>query len=146
MAKITSSIHRDDVFGSQLRYFSSPIYDETNQPDMPWHVFDDLMRILELDQEATTYLLRKLRGDWPEPRTVATSEGLLTIAPHFMAEGLLMAIGRSRKLRPENFLKIRGAYRRNLTEALKQMIPNYDPIGRMLFALSSMSEEGADAS
>lgn len=140
MPNVSSPIHSADIFGQELRYFASPIYLEQQQPDMPWHVFDDLMRILGLDKDAATFMMRKLRGDWPEPRTIATSEGLLTITPHFMADGMLAAIGRSRKFRPENFLKIRGAYRSNLTASVHKMLPHYGPVERMYFVLNCVNE------
>jgi len=140
MTNLVEPIHQEEIFDGRIRYFASPVYLKTHQPDMPWHVFDDLLKLLSIDQEACTHLLRKLRGDWPEPITVATSQGLLTIAPHFMADGMLEAIGRSRKFRPENFLKIRGAYRRNLTAAVHKMLPHYGPIERMYFVLNCVNE------
>lgn len=126
------------MLGRGFQYFRSPIYQKTREPDMPWHVFSDLVAALGLEDDAFDFIFRKLRGDWPEPKTIASTSGLVTIAPHFMAAGFLDAVGRSRKFRPDDFLKIRGAYRRNLTVALHRMIPHYSPVERMYFALNCM--------
>ena len=141
MSSVHSPIHRADVFGQELRFFSSPIYMKQKTADMPWHVFNDLLAALGLDEKASIFILRELRGDWAEPQTIATPDGLVTIAPHFMADGLIDAVGADSNFQPENFKLVSAAYRRNLTEALKQMIPNFDPIGRLLFAVSCMRGE-----
>lgn len=127
-----------DMSGSIFRYFRSPIYQNTREPDMPWHVFNDLVEALGLDEDAASFLLRRLRENWPEPKTIASTSGLVTIAPHFMAEGFLKAVGRSRRFRPDNFLSIRGCYRRNLTQALHKILPHYNAMHRLYFALNCM--------
>jgi hypothetical protein len=141
MTNVVNPIHVEDVFGVRTRYFSSPVFGKNGVPDMPWHVFTDLLKILSLDEDASTFLLRKLRGDWPEPLTIGSDSGVLVIAPNFMAEGLFEAIVRNKRFRPTDFLKIRGAYRRNLMIALNKMVPHLGPMERILFVMNSMDKK-----
>lgn len=141
MKNVISPIHIEDMYGTQIRYFKSPVFDKTRVPDMPWHVFTDLLKILALDDDASTFLLRKLRGNWPEPLTIASENGVIVITPNFMAEGLFDALKHNKMLRPDNFLKIRGAYRRNLMVALSKMVPHLGPMERILFVLDSMNNK-----
>lgn len=141
MANVMAPIHVEDIFDTQIRYFKSPVFDRTRVPDMPWHVFTDLLKILSLDEDASTFLLRNLRGDWPEPLTIGSDNGVIVITPNFMAEGLFDALKHNKMLRPDNFLKIRGAYRRNLMVALSKMVPHLGPMERILFVLDSMNNK-----
>lgn len=126
------------VPGGRIRFFTSPSWMETRRPDMPWHAVDDLWP-LALGGTSVD-LKRRLRSDWKEPRTVATSEGIVTIAPHFMAEGLFGAVlevasGDREAMR---IRKLRGRYRHGLTQGMKLMTSHLGPVERMLFAVEAM--------
>jgi hypothetical protein len=76
--------------GHRLRFFRSPLDD--GRPDFPWHAVNDLHRCLGLNGTARKYFLNAMqKKKWPM-RTVATSEGLVTIAPHFVAHGTVDAL------------------------------------------------------
>ena len=81
-------LHVATVGGPPLRFFRTPIND--GRPDLPWHAVEDLHRCLGLNRAARKYFLHRLR-EWKEPRTVATADGLVTIAPHFIAQGTIDA-------------------------------------------------------
>jgi hypothetical protein len=81
-------LHVARVGGHQLRFFQSPMNDGC--PDFPWHSVDDLHRCLGLNREQRKFFLHKLKAKHNEVRTVATAEGIITVAPHFMAQGTVV--------------------------------------------------------
>jgi hypothetical protein len=83
----TTALHIATVGGHPLRFFRTPLDD--GRPDFPWHAVDDLHRGLGLDRRARRFFLAKLRSDHGELRTAATSDGLVTVAPHFMAQSTI---------------------------------------------------------
>jgi hypothetical protein len=83
-------LHIASIGGHSLRFFRSPLDD--GRPDFPWHAIDDLHRALGLDRRARRFFLAKLRSAHGELRTVATADGLVTVAPHFMAQGTVDAM------------------------------------------------------
>jgi hypothetical protein len=120
--------------------FVSPLYRDDRQADLPWHSADDLRAILDLAPGIDAMLRRDLRADWREPVTVATRDGLTTIAPHFMAEGLLAAVAESGVLGDGRMLKrVVGHYRRSTTEATKLMVAHMSPIERMVFTMTALN-------
>jgi ethanolamine utilization microcompartment shell protein EutS len=60
---------------------------------LPWHVHDDLAACLGLPRDARRqFRQRKIGGPFKgDVRTVATASGIVTIAPHFAAQGLIGA-------------------------------------------------------
>ncbi|GJD36588.1 hypothetical protein [Methylobacterium aerolatum] len=73
-----------------LRFFMAPL----PGPHLPWHAPEDLQHCLDLPRDLRRDFQRKLRSsEWKDDiRTVATSDGIVTIAPHFMAQGLIGAM------------------------------------------------------
>ena len=81
-------IHAAAVDGGRLR-FHRPPHDE---PDFAWLVLDDLLDLLDLTPDGRQHLLRSIQTDWPgHLRTIATRDGVHTIMPHFMVQGLMEA-------------------------------------------------------
>jgi len=128
-----------DVEGHKVRYFLSPVFLHTGKPDLPWHAVDDLWAIFMPDRETFDGVKRRLRSDWNAPKTVATPEGIVTIAPHFMAEGIIHAVGQL-ECRPKNFLRLRGRYRYFCTQALKTMTSHMSGARKMAFALAALGD------
>lgn len=146
---LVSPILEGELPGGRLRYFASPLYRAHRQADMPWHSIDDLWPlVLGVDaDEAFRIGKGRLRSDWSEPRTVATPGGVVTIAPHFMAEGLIeAAIDLAPPSRREWLTKLRGSYRRQCTEAMKLMTAHLPPMGKLVFALEAMERPAGPAS
>jgi hypothetical protein len=85
-------LHVATIGGHPLRFFRTPIND--GKPDMPWHAVDDLHQCLGLNRAARRFFLRKLQtGPWSKcVRTVATADGLVTVAAHFIAQGTISAM------------------------------------------------------
>jgi hypothetical protein len=85
-------LHIGTVCGNSVRFFKTP--NDDGRPDFPWHSVDDLQQALGLNRAARRFFLRKMRnGDWGAAvRTVAMDGGLVTIAPHFVAQGTISAI------------------------------------------------------
>jgi hypothetical protein len=73
---------------AKLRFFPSPL----DRPDFPWHVSDDLVRCIALP----AYFCRQFRAIIAESfngeeRKLATSDGVVTIRPHHLAQDLIDA-------------------------------------------------------
>jgi hypothetical protein len=64
-------------------FFSPP----DGGPDLPWHCMDDLECCLGIPRAIRRVMRSKYRErGWPKA-TVATKDGILNIAPHFVAQG-----------------------------------------------------------
>ena len=89
MSVILAPIHTAALGNSTLRFFRSPLAG----PDLPWHVHDDLAACLGLPRDARRQFRQKLIGGpfKGDIRVVAAADGIVTIAPHFVAQGLIGA-------------------------------------------------------
>lgn len=88
MTALTPILHEAIVAGVRVRFFRPP----TSSPDFPWHVADDLFAALRFPRPVRRHFQQQLRAQHAgRIRTVATSEGIVTLAPHFMAQGAIGA-------------------------------------------------------
>lgn len=88
MTKLTSVLHTADILGTPVRFFRSP----RQGADFPWHAADDLFQALSFPRAVRREFQRKLKADHgKDVRTVATPEGIVTISPHYMAQGAIGA-------------------------------------------------------
>jgi hypothetical protein len=88
MTILTAPIYAGLINGRSVRFFRSP----NERPEMPWHVFDDLMQALELPRHFRRNYLQRVQRDFKHGlQSIATPEGILIIAPHWMAQGLVGA-------------------------------------------------------
>lgn len=88
---ITNPIHVATISGHAVRYFKSPLND--GQPDFVWHSVNDLANAAGLTPEMAEHFLRTSKQDHPQMyRTIATIDGLETIAPHCVAQGFTRAM------------------------------------------------------
>ncbi|MBK3775924.1 hypothetical protein GAY31_17455 [Azospirillum brasilense] len=84
-------IYIGTVNGHAVRFFKTPLND--GRPDFPWHSVDDLMKACNLDRGQRRHFLRMMQKDHPGTiRTIATQDGVVTVAPHFQAQGLVDAM------------------------------------------------------
>jgi len=82
-------------------------------PDFPWHEVDDLHRCLGLTRAERKHFLH-LQAHKEALRIVATADGIVTIAPHFIAQGTIDA---SRPGARQHLLRIRTCRHRSDAEA-----------------------------
>jgi hypothetical protein len=108
-------IHTATIGGHPLRFFRTP--NDDGKPDMPWHSIDDLHRCLGLNRELRKLFLSKLRK-WGSIRTVATADGIVTIAPHYMAQGCINAMVEKGIVPPD----VRDAYDYEGSVALNKLV------------------------
>ncbi len=81
-------LHTGEVNGRPVRFFRSP----REGADFPWHVADDLFHALTFPRAVRREFQRRLKADHKDDvRTVATPDGIVTIAPHYMAQGAIGA-------------------------------------------------------
>jgi hypothetical protein len=79
------------VCGQPVRFYRTP--NDDGRPDFPWHAVDDLQRALGLNRQQREIIAHTMRGDLEAVvRTVETADGLVTIAPHVMADGMIYAM------------------------------------------------------
>jgi hypothetical protein len=87
MSTVIKPLHVATIRGHQLRFFRTPNND--GRPDLHWHCVDDLWRCMGLSREQRRIMQHKMKEPGPfrnSFRTIATSDGLVTIAPHFIAQ------------------------------------------------------------
>jgi len=88
MTKLTAALHTADLLGVPVRFFRSP----RQGADFPWHAADDLFQALSFPRAVRREFQHRLKADHArDVRTVATSDGIVTIAPHYMAQGAIGA-------------------------------------------------------
>ena len=83
---ISEPIHTAIIGGKTLRFFKSPVKD----PDMPWFVVDDLPKCFGLSRLARM-VLEAIKREPRYVRRVSTADGVVTIAPHYVAQGFFGA-------------------------------------------------------
>jgi hypothetical protein len=92
----TKPIYTGTINGRSVRFFETPLND--GKPDFAWHSTDDLMKAANLDPAMIDHFMRWSKADHGDVfRTIATPDGLVTVAPHFVAQGFtdaMVAVGR----------------------------------------------------
>lgn len=131
MARLHSPIHAGAIGSVTLRFFRSP----SDEPDTPWIVVDDLARCLDFDQALRQLFHRGLQSDWASAvRTIATADGVVTIGPHFMAQGLLEAAVELNAAAQE----VRDGYYRAGGRAMKVLTAGMTPRDRLVYSLMAL--------
>lgn len=134
MSGLASPLHVDRLNGRPLRFFRAPLAGT----HLPWHAFDDMQACLALPEGLRIALKRDLMADWSrDVRTVATADGLVTIAPHWMAAGLVGAIAG----RTGEDLDLTIAYQQALFSAWGELtgdMPTADSLALLQSALCNM--------
>lgn len=90
MSVLVEPVHTGTLNGKPLRFFKAPL----SGPHLPWHAPHDLHLCLGLGRDLRRDFRRRLQSsEWSKDiQTVATSGGIVTIAPHWMAQGLIGSI------------------------------------------------------
>lgn len=95
MSSLVSPIHVGTLNDKPLRFFRAP----TDEPQLVWHAWDDLVACACLPRDLGERFQMSLRRDYPNAiRTVATAESIVTIAPHWMAQGFIGSMIESRRM------------------------------------------------
>ena len=99
MAPLVAPIHVEALGSSTLRFFAPP----SGEREFPWIAIDDLHACLGLPRALRREFKTKLRSsEWKDDtRTVATADGIVNIAPHFMAQGLIHAMQDVHRVAPD---------------------------------------------
>jgi hypothetical protein len=125
---IIAPIHTGDINGKPIRFFKAPL----PIPHLPWHCHDDLLRALGLPRSLRRHLQQSMQKCFgADIKTVATAEGILTIAPHFAAQGLLGAAADTGMVSAN----IEHSYVREAAAALKALGGDLPPAARVEFCL-----------
>ena len=134
MACLIMPIKIGSLNGHPLRFFRAPL----TGTHLPWHASDDLQACLALPEDVRAGLKCDLMADWGRHvRTVATAEGIVTIAPHWMAAGLVNAVA----VRPGDDLDLTVAYQQALFSAWAELtgdMPAADSLALLQTALCNM--------
>lgn len=75
------------VNGKPVRFFKTPLND--GKPDFPWHSVDDLQKAAGFDRQTRRHFLRTMQHN--DRKSVATPDGIIVVAPHYIAQGLVGA-------------------------------------------------------
>jgi hypothetical protein len=92
MSNVVSPLHVATIRGQQLRLYRTPNTD--GRPDFPWHSTDDLIRVCGATREFRRSLANACRSGpfKTDFRTIATIDGLVTITPHYVAQGVISSM------------------------------------------------------
>jgi len=128
MSAVVTPLHVGRAGGVPVRFFKGP----SGQPELPWHAVDDLYRALGLPQAKRRFLLQVTQAQWSEDlRTVATAEGLVTIAPHYVAQGMIDAAVEAMGAPAE----VEREYVRAGKEALEKLVGDLPPLASFEFVM-----------
>lgn len=88
MRPLLKLLNTGQVAGKRLAFFRSPL----TGPDFPWHAADDLYAALRFPADFRRHFQQMLQEQHGSLiRTVATVKGIVTICPHYMAQGVIAA-------------------------------------------------------
>jgi len=88
MRPLTPILHTATVAERPVRFVAPPL----TGPDFPWHVAEDLYLALRFPRAVRREFQQRLQDKFSsEVRTVATATGIVTICPHYMAQGCIGA-------------------------------------------------------
>lgn len=83
---VSTPIYTGTINGAPVRFFKTPLND--GKPDFAWHSTEDLMKAANLSKDQLAGFMQVMKADHPNTyRTIATHDGLVTVAPHFVAQG-----------------------------------------------------------
>lgn len=86
MNALIAPIHIGVLNDRSLRFFKAPL----TGPHLPWHAWDDIVTCIGLPRSLRRHMQKSLRADYAQAiKTIATTDGIVTIAPHWMAQGFL---------------------------------------------------------
>lgn len=122
------------VGGGALRFFPPP---HRRGPDLPWIALDDLQRCLGFPADVRERMLRALsEGGWRgEATTLASGGEIVTVVPHFMAQGLIESCCAAGLATPQTDCD----YHRAAVGALKALVATLPPERRPIYALEAMA-------
>ena len=133
---LISPIHTATINGHPLRFFKGP----AAGPDLPWHAMDDLYRAMALSLALRRHMLQMTQRRWGgDLRTVATADGPVVIAPHFVAQGMIGAAVETMGV-PASF---EGEYTRAGVEAMKKLTGDLPPQTKVAFAVAAFHGQGS---
>jgi hypothetical protein len=112
MSDIVQPLSTAAVGLANLRFFRPPLPGVRTV----WHSFQDMQACLSLPRSIRREFIAKLRKEWSrDTRAAMTADGPTTLAPHFMAQGLIHSMLEMGLARPE----IEHAYCHGMVAATK---------------------------
>lgn len=140
MADLISPISTGTINGQPLRFFRSP---RTAGPDMPWHAADDLYHCLALPRDVRRTLQQMVRRDFgADAVMVATPTGIVTLAPHYAAQGLIAAALQLGGIADPS---IEHQHVKAGAEAMKALTGDLPAIAAVEFAIAAFKNSGGGA-
>ena len=129
---LSEPLHTASIAGQPLRFFKTPWND--GRPDLPWHSVDDLQRILGFGEQDREFCMRTHKKSEFPLKVIATREGVVSIAPHYAAMGLIGALSES----GTDIDDVERAYVGASYKAAKQLTGALQGIGFMAWALAAL--------
>lgn len=122
-------LHTGTLRGKMLRFFRAP----HGAPDFPWHSFTDLLAAVDLPRRHRRVFEAGLGQSWKsETKVIDTESGLVTIAPHFVAQGFIVSLIETERA-SEALAREYGKLAAEAMEALTAHLP--DPVARLHYVL-----------
>jgi hypothetical protein len=137
MVSMKEPIHIAKISGQAVRFFAPP---DVGKPDFPWVAEDDIYRAAGFSPEERQSLARIMSNapDGNPMRTIATSGGIVKIAPHHAAQGFLAAIAES------GWSDLRAEYTNAAVAAFKQFARDWPWQVRLQWMLAAAGKGEVD--
>jgi hypothetical protein len=98
MSALQEPVYTGTLNDKPLRFFKTP---RIGGPELPWHSFDDLLVCCGWPRDMRREFRAQLHGEWKSSvATVAPGGAPITIAPHWMAQGIIGAAIERGRLKP----------------------------------------------
>lgn len=122
--------------GKPLRFYRPP----HTQPAFPWHAVTDFLLAVDLPRALRRTFEAGLGKQWKaETKMIDTPTGIVTIGPHFMAQGLIDGLVETQRVTEA----LEQEYVALALQALDAMIGYMGPEERLDFVLRA-AKHGAD--
>jgi hypothetical protein len=131
MTALVTPIHTGTVNGHPVRFFKGP----SDLPQIAWHAVEDFCQALGMVPAVSQRLLGKNQETWGRAlRTVATADGLVTIAPHFVVCGLFEVAFDLMTTGAKSPAEIICDYFREASEAVERLASDLPPLAHASYA------------
>lgn len=137
MSNLVAPVHTGCLYGKPLRFYRAP----GQGTQLPWYAWEDPQAWLSLPPDLRAYFRQALMEEWAaDVRTVATAEGIVIIAPQWMAQGVVGAIGEIQSTE----VALTAAYQQQMIAAWKALTGDMPAAASMVLLAEAINRTLAE--
>ena len=133
---VVNPIHVAAIGLGNMRFYAPP----SGGQEFPWVTLEDAMHCFSLPRGMRWQATRDIHREWKGiAQTVSTDDGLVTLIPHFMAQGMVSAMAECGRCSGDLFVKyaVAGA------AAMSKLTDGLDPTAILEYLGAAMATEKA---